>query len=117
MAPDGGKQKGCQVAVRRSPMTNCSLLLLSDVTLPRSTTHNRKMIELADSLTKSQRFVAIHEFMTVCARIFACSFLDGDSAIVLVDRPLSAEPAFGDWPGKPLAIQPRARAVATSRTS
>ena len=74
MAPDGGKQKGCQVGVRRSPMTNCSLLLLSDVTLPRSTTHNQKMIELADSLTKSQRFVAIHEFMTVCAPNFRLQF-------------------------------------------
>ena len=104
--PDGGKQKGRQVGVRRSPMTNCSLLLLLDVTLPRSTAHNQKMIELADSLTKSQRFVAIHEIMTICAPNFRLQFLDSDSAIVLVDRPLSAadaddaarEAAFGDWP-------------------
>jgi hypothetical protein len=64
------------------------------------------MIELARSLTKSQRLVAIHEIMTICAPNFRLQFLDGDSAIMLVDRPLSAadaddaarEAAFGDWP-------------------
>ena len=64
------------------------------------------MIELGGSLTKSQCFEVIHEIMTSCAPNFRLQFLDVDSAIMLVERPLSAadaddaarEAAFGDWP-------------------
>jgi hypothetical protein len=48
------------------------------------------MIELGRSLTKSQRFVAIHEIMTNCAPNFRLQFIDCDSATMLVDRFLSA---------------------------
>jgi hypothetical protein len=68
--------------------------------------HIAKNDRIERALTKSQGFVVIHEIMTNCAPNFRLQFLDGDSTMMLVERPLSAadaddaarEAAFGDWP-------------------